>query len=275
MTFATSLVASSFCARPVAQAFVAAGTSRTMSPIWKTAAMLVIAHRGASDAAPENTPEAFELADRMGADGVELDVRVRVDDAGIERLVVHHDPIPTEHGVAAALPSFDDVLDACGDRMLVNVEIKNDLGPARHDPSAAMVPPIVEAIRRRGASWVERVLISSFSDATIDRCREIAPEFATAALRELISSDDIERVAAAGHAAIHPWHPTATADVVERAHRAGLAVNVWTANEPADLTALATNGVDGACTDVPDVALAVLGRTADDRALSPRWARPA
>ena len=41
-----------------------------------TVAMLVLAHRGASRDAPENTPDAFRLADRQGADGVELDVRL-------------------------------------------------------------------------------------------------------------------------------------------------------------------------------------------------------
>jgi glycerophosphoryl diester phosphodiesterase len=54
--------------------------------------MLVIAHRGASAAAPENTPDAFRLADRMGADGVELDVR-RTPDG---RLLVAHDPLPDD-----------------------------------------------------------------------------------------------------------------------------------------------------------------------------------
>ena len=50
---------------------------------------LVLAHRGASRAAAENTPEAFRLALALGADGVELDVRRAADGA----LVVHHDPV--------------------------------------------------------------------------------------------------------------------------------------------------------------------------------------
>src|SRR5690606_32215522 len=49
---------------------------------------LIIAHRGASRAAPENTVAAFRRAVEMGADAIELDVRRTGDD----RLVVHHDP---------------------------------------------------------------------------------------------------------------------------------------------------------------------------------------
>lgn len=238
----------------------------------ETLDVLVIGHRGASAAAPENTPEAFELADHMGADGVELDVRLWVD-GDTPRLVVFHDGLPTDRAALSSLPAFDDVLDACGDRMLVNVEIKNDAD----DPAYAddVVPLVIATMRRRGPGWTDRFLISSFSSVTIDGCRRVAPDYATAALTERVDDDDIANAAAAGHAAIHPWYGWATDDVVARAHTAGLAVNVWTANEPADLVALAERGVDGACTDVPDLALAALGRAGDVAAATPRWARPA
>jgi len=235
--------------------------------------VLVIGHRGASTAAPENTPEAFELADRMGADGVELDVRHWVDESGESRLVVYHDRLPDDAGAVSAMPSFDDVLDACGERLLVNVEIKNDAADAEAY-AADSVPLVIEAMRRRGPGWVDRFLISSFSSVTIDVCRDVAPEFSTAALMEAVTDSAIPAAVSAGHAAIHPWYGWATAEVVERAHAAGLAVNVWTANEPSDLAGLASRGVDGACTDVPDVALNALGRT-DRRVPTPRWARPA
>src|SRR5262245_27082175 len=90
----------------------------------------VIAHRGASRAAPENTLEAFRLARSLGADAVELDVRRTRDGA----LAVHHDArLPDGQSVvdlsAAELPRsvplLDAALDACAG-MWVNVEIKND-----------------------------------------------------------------------------------------------------------------------------------------------------
>ena len=89
--------------------------------------MLVIGHRGASVAAAENTVQAFVLADAMGADGVEMDVRLAPDG----RLLVKHDPLPTELGDLAGYPELSDVLAACGD-MLVNVEIKNSADEPGH-----------------------------------------------------------------------------------------------------------------------------------------------
>ncbi|MEL6891459.1 MAG: glycerophosphodiester phosphodiesterase [Actinomycetota bacterium] len=235
--------------------------------------MLVIAHRGASAVSPENTPEAFETADRLGADGVELDVRLAPDGRGGSRLVVHHDVLPGAQAALDDLPSFDEVLDACGDRMLVNVEIKNHADEGGFDPTMAMVPPTLAAMRARGRSWVDRFLISSFTSETVDHCRRVAPEFATALLTMAMPSLDelIASAASAGHRAIHPWHPMATAEFVDGAHAAGLTVNVWTANEPPDLLRLDEVGVDGACTDVPDVALGVLGRGDDPVELSPSW----
>jgi glycerophosphoryl diester phosphodiesterase len=79
---------------------------------------LIIAHRGASQAEPENTVAAFRAAARAGADGVELDVRRTADD----HLVVHHDavladgrPLRTVGSaeLAAQIPTLDAALDAC------------------------------------------------------------------------------------------------------------------------------------------------------------------
>ncbi len=73
----------------------------------------------------------------MGADGVELDVRLAPDGHGGSRLVVFHDPLPTDQSDLDALPGFDEILDACGDRMLVNVEIKNSEADGGYDPTMA------------------------------------------------------------------------------------------------------------------------------------------
>jgi glycerophosphoryl diester phosphodiesterase len=127
--------------------------------------MLVLGHRGASVGAPENTPEAFALADRMGADGVELDVRRALDG----RLLVAHDPLPDSPTDVDALSlcTLAEALDACGDRMLVNVEIKNWKEDAGYDPSMSMVAPIIDELRRRGPRARHRWLISSFSWSTV------------------------------------------------------------------------------------------------------------
>ena len=230
--------------------------------------MLVIGHRGASVDAPENTPEAFALADRMGADGVELDVR-RVGDG---RLLVAHDPLPDslDEVDALGLPTLADVLDACGDRMLVNVEIKNWRTDAGYDPTMSMVAPILDELRRRGARARHRWLISSFSWSTVAACHDLEPDIATACLTpDRVDDVTIERLAAAGHSALHPWEPQVDEELVSRCHRSGLAVNTWTCNDPVRLVELAGLGVDGVCTDVPDVALSALGRSGPDG--EPTW----
>ncbi|MGI9644847.1 MAG: glycerophosphodiester phosphodiesterase, partial [Ilumatobacteraceae bacterium] len=135
--------------------------------------MLIIGHRGASRAAPENTPDAFATADRMGADGVELDVRRSPDG----RLVVFHDPLPADPGAVGVLPDLATVLDSCGERMLVNVEVKTN-----DEDAAEVVDPTVAELLTRGADVGDRWLVSSFSWAAIERCRAIAPSIPTAYL---------------------------------------------------------------------------------------------
>jgi glycerophosphoryl diester phosphodiesterase len=239
--------------------------------------MLVVAHRGASAAEPENTPAAFRRADAMGADGVELDVRIAVDGS----LVVAHDPLPADDpGLeTSAAPRSDapayleEALQACGSTMLVNVEIKNLESEDGFDPLMTVVDRTVELLRSRG-DHVDRWLISSFSWATIDHCRRIAPEFATAALCLAIGPRGLERVARSGHSAVNPKATAIDAALVRRAHSLGLAVNAWTVNNVARLRELSALDVDGIVTRVPDEALAELGRS-PDRPLNPRWGRRA
>ena len=103
-------------------------------------------------AQPENTPQAFARADRMGADGVELDVRLAADGRGDAARRVPRPAADRRRSTLDALPSFDEVLDACGDRMLVNVEIKNATPDGGYDPTMASVAPTIAAMRRRGSA---------------------------------------------------------------------------------------------------------------------------
>jgi glycerophosphoryl diester phosphodiesterase len=223
----------------------------------QTAPMLVIAHRGASVDAPENSVEAFRLADEQGADGVELDVRI----ARTGELLVAHDPLPSGGVRSDSLPTLAAALDACGE-MLVNVEIKNLASDGGYDASMTIAHDTIDELRRRGDHATGRWLISSFSWATISACRARAGDIATAYLCVTLDERQIDRVAAAGHAAIHPWERLVTPELIERCHAAGLIVNAWTSNDPARLGELADAGVDGVCTDVPREARLVLGREA-------------
>lgn len=221
---------------------------------------LVIAHRGASRAEPENTIAAFERAVEMGADCVELDVRRTADD----HLVVHHDPHLADGRIIretrraelpGAIPDLATSLDACAG-IAVNIEIKNEHGEPDHDPTDRVVEQIASELGPGSARW----LFSSFRWDTVMRCRELFPTARTAFLTSVLDADTIDRTAAAGHDAIHPWDRVVDEAVIRRAHALGLAVNVWTCDDPDRMRELMAWGVDGICTNVPDVALDVRRR---------------
>jgi glycerophosphoryl diester phosphodiesterase len=229
----------------------------------------ILAHRGASRVAPENTLAAFVEAANLGADGVELDVHRSAD--GVP--VVHHDASALGIGILAAhsaaeirrvlpsVPTLAEALDACAG-MLVNVEVKNLPGDADHDPEERAAAAVVELLHSRGRR--DDVLVSSFSLASIDRVRGLDATIPTALLT-LVGFDPLDGAAVAadhGHATIHPdvrsiVGPVAAA-LADRATELGMTVNAWTVNSPSEIRRLAAVGIDGVITDVPDVARAAL-----------------
>lgn len=229
---------------------------------------LVIGHRGASYDYPENTLEAFAGAAAQGADWVELDVRVTSDAI----LVVHHDPVLADGRVicdtaAADLPAsvapLSEALGAMGS-LGVNVEIKNSPGEPGYDPSGWVAGATTTAIAEWGSGL--DILVSCFDLATLDEVRAIAPHLATGYL-VLSTEEPLDAVAAAagsGHVAVNPWDPCVSAESVARARDAGIAVNVWTVDDPDRIRQLAEWGVDAVITNRPDVARRALGRPAVD-----------
>lgn len=229
--------------------------------------MLVIAHRGASAAARENTLEAFHTAADQGADGVELDVRRTADGT----LAVHHDDRLADGrpllelaraGLPPEVPALADALDACRALGVVNVEIKNWPEDPDFDPSEQLARAVVDLLEARDELDGGRILVSSFHLPTVDRVRALAPGLATGWLLGLVEQPAalIERAAQAGHVAVHPHHAFVDEPFVRLAHAAGLQVNTWTCDDPDRIRGLADLGVDAVITNVPDVALAALGR---------------
>lgn len=224
----------------------------------------VLAHRGASKAEPENTVAAFRRAGEMGADAVELDVRRTLD--GV--LVVHHNPdLPdgrviaaTAHGdLPGAVPTMGAALDACAG-MWVNLEIKNDPEEADFDPTDSIADETIAHLLARDED--DRWLISCFRIETVDRCRALAPQIRTAWLCGGPPEGVADMLAAKGHVALHPWVGLVTRELLDGCHAAGVEVNTWTCDDPARMAELVEWGIDGICTNVPDVALSVLGRSA-------------
>lgn len=228
---------------------------------------LVIAHRGASAYAPENTLRAFELARTMGADMIELDVQRSAD--GV--LVVFHDDT-TERwdGQPRAINActLDElrVLDIGGERvatfaetcafaqasgMALNVELKQ--------PDIAA--PVAAMLREYGI--VEQILVSSFYPEALAALRETAPEIERAFLMDAdaykLSAPTSEPWPVPHLRALdaRTWHPAANtpalADVLPAVRAAGYNINVWTVNDPNLARQLLAWGATGIITDKPDI----------------------
>ncbi|MFN8039912.1 MAG: glycerophosphodiester phosphodiesterase [Acidimicrobiales bacterium] len=223
----------------------------------------VVAHRGASRAFPENTVEAFRGAVTLGADGIELDVRRCADGT----LAVHHDPTPADGGpplaertaetLPAEVPTLATAL-AASEPLWVNVEIKSDPAEPGFDPAYAVAGEVAAVLAAAGAP--ERFLVSSFDPGAIAAHRAVDPSIPTGLLVFHLAdlARTVARAAEAGHVALHPFDPLVDAALVDAAHAAGLAVNVWTVDDPARMVELAALGVDAIITNVPDLARAAL-----------------
>jgi glycerophosphoryl diester phosphodiesterase len=230
----------------------------------------VFAHRGCTDGFVENTLEAFAEAKRLGADGVELDVRLTADGA----LAIHHDATIEGLGPVAELrvpdlpphvPLLADALAVC-DGMVVNVEIKNDPSDPGHDPKETVAALTASAIAE--AAWSDRVIVSSFQVSTLRAVQVADSGLALGMLWPILTDADAALGLAVeeGWSAIHPFVTAVSPALVERAQAAGLAVNVWTVNARHDISAFVELGVDGVITDRLAEALAIArGAGADDQ----------
>lgn len=225
----------------------------------------VLGHRGATGNAPENTIAAFAAALALGADGVELDVRLTLDG----HLVVHHDPVvpsgaviasTPRAGLPASVPTLAEALEACGP-MFVNIEVKNLPIEPGYDPEARVALLAADTVAERGRA--DNVILSSFDLGTIDAVHAEYPGIPTGWLT-LDGYDQQGAVAAAAarsHAALHPQDASVTPAVVDTAHAAGLRVVAWTVNDAERMRRLAAMGVDALITDDLPLALSVLSES--------------
>ena len=147
------------------------------------------------------------------------------------------------------IPSLREVLQRYGRVTGLCLELK-------HPEHAPGIEEQVVAELERGRLGADRVLVQSFSGPSLERVHELAPRlplhrlFAPASPPWLLRRE-LELVAGYG-AGIGLWRGDVDRELIEAAHRHGLAVGVYTVNEPAELAALVSLGVDGIVTDFPD-----------------------
>ena len=228
---------------------------------------IAFAHRGGAEEFPENTLRAFRHAVEMGFTHVETDVHATADGVAVAFHDNSLDRVTDGHGVLGDLEwsRVKRALVAGTDPVLRLDELLEELPDTRIniDPkSDAAVGPLVEVLRRSGA--VERVCVCSFSDRRTAQVRDrigaslcvgagprgIARLLAASARAPWPASFDFQAaqvpVRSKGLTLVRPA-------VLDAAHRHGVAVHVWTIDEPAEMGRLLDMGVDGVMTDRPSV----------------------
>ncbi len=228
---------------------------------------LAFAHRGFAHSGDENCMAAFARAVELGYRYLETDVRATADGVPVAFHDSRLDRVTDRAGRIGALswrevakariagrepiPRLIDVLAAWPDTLL-NLDIKH----------AAAIGPTIDAILHTGT--LERVCVGAFSDARIAAIRgALGPRLCTSlGPREAIALTLPRSRPTAGLCAQVPARagrmPVVDRRYLDRAHRLGLQVHVWTVNDRAEMQRLLDLGVDGIMTDRADLLRAVL-----------------
>lgn len=240
---------------------------------------LVVAHRGASAYAPENTMEAFRLAADMKADGIEIDVHFSKDG---HIVIIHDEKIDrTSNGQGKVtdytldelkffdfgykfnggvkgvkIPTLNELYDfLLTNDMILNIEIKSA------DPK---LPAALDELTKK-YGLEDRIIYSSFNHLQLKRMLDVnkdafvAPLYAFNMLNAWDYAENMNALAS------HPNYSQITvnfADYVDRCHEKGIRVHPWTCDDPEIIKLLADKGCDAVITNVPDKAREALGYNA-------------
>lgn len=233
------------------------------------------AHRGASGYAPENTLEAFRLAAELGADGVELDVQLTRDRIPV---VIHDERIDrTSDGSGYVesytleelrrynynrtkpeyqhvdIPTLREVLELLKPTALtVNIELKTGV-----NFYPGIERAVVETVKQLGME--DRVIYSSFNHASVLKVKELSPGARTGLLYCDGTVDMPEYAKRLGVEALHPAvYNMRFPGFVKKCKALGIALHVWTANEPKQIQELLQYDVDAVITNYPDIAYEII-----------------
>lgn len=233
--------------------------------------MLILAHRGASGYAPENTFPAFELARSMGADGIETDIQagadgvlVLVHDTRVDRTSNGTGPVADltwdtlsqldagswldARWAGARIVRLDAFLDWCfpddgtSSGLVICLEVK----------APAATNATVDMLTARGLTARPDLQLSSFDWGAVVRLRERLPNLSVGFLTPRFDTAEIERVVAAGLPQICPRADLLTPSLVAEAHWRGLDVRAWGVGTREHLAQVYAAGADGTTLNWPD-----------------------
>ena len=229
----------------------------------------VMAHRGASAQAPENTLAAVEAAIASGAEWVEIDIQETADGKVV---VIHDSDLKKIAGVDLKIwdatteklrsidigswfspefknervPTLEQVLLACKGRIRVNIELKYY---GHNDRLEERCVKTVESV-----DMASDIVVMSLDLKGIQKIRALRPGWKIGLLTSVTVGDptklDLDFLAVNAN--------FITRALVKRSHKAGKKVFAWTVNDPVGMSTMMSRGVDGIITDEPAMAVAVL-----------------
>jgi glycerophosphoryl diester phosphodiesterase len=239
----------------------------------------MLAHRGASGYAPENTMAAFERAVALRADGLETDLRASKDgrlvllhDERVDRTTDGEGPVSeltfeqlrrldaggSYHPRFAGqrIPSLDELLGRFGGRLPLCLEVKQPgiearLVAAVRERGLLKPRPTVE-LRSREQAALPPVSFSSFSFEACLALKEQAPEALVGFLATTFDEATVERVAEAKLGQVCPRADHCRPELVARARDRGLSVRAWRVADRETLRDAVDAGVDGVTCNWPD-----------------------
>jgi glycerophosphoryl diester phosphodiesterase len=241
---------------------------------------LIYAHRGANNAAPENTLAAFCLAQQQGADGIEMDVKLTADG---EVVVMHDQTVDRTtdgHGLlrnfrqaelrrldagswfdsqfhGERVPTLAEIFETLKAGILYDIELTN-----YGTPFDGLLEKVLALIKKYGLA--QNVMVSSFYPTNILRFRGLAPSIpggviAPQGMPGALSRSFVGRWFAPR--VVIPVYLDLTPGFIRRQKAHKRKVIPWTVNQPEDMRRLVEWGVDGLITDVPGLARTTLEAT--------------
>lgn len=221
--------------------------------------MKIIAHRGASGEAPENTLAAIALAIAQGADAIEIDVHlcqgqlVVIHDHHVDKTTNGSGPVTDftladlqqlDAGNGEQVPTLWQVLELAAARVEFNIELK---GHGSDEPLPALLQQAITELGYRP----EQFIVSSFHHPMLARFHRNAPQYAIGALTACCPLDLAQFATDLDADTLHVEAEMVSQELVADAKARGLAVYVYTVDRPKLLQELQSLGVDGVFTNYP------------------------
>lgn len=223
--------------------------------------ILKIGHRGAKGYLAENTIESIQKALGFGVDAIEIDVHrcktgelVVIHDFTLDRTTDGSGEIAkkslTELKALKVeekfeIPLLTEVLDLIQGKCSINIELK---GLNTATATSEIIKKYIAEL-----NWkYDDFIVSSFQKNELFQMRKLDEKVPLGILSKASVMEAIELGKLLKASAIHPSLGIITRDNVKASHQAGYKVNVWTVNEPEDITRMLEFGVDGIISDFPD-----------------------